>query len=139
MGHILSVLLICSLAGCATPSQPGTSGTVTSSTQVPTGSQFELKPGQEARVQGSSLRIRFDGIAQDSRCPQGVQCVWAGNAVVNLRITSANTSLTLNTGLEPKSAGIDSFTVILVDVKPAARQGGLSASDYRIVLEVRPR
>ena len=26
---------------------------------------------------------------QDSRCPEGVQCVWAGNATVDLTLTSA--------------------------------------------------
>ena len=139
MRHVFGALLMCSLTGCTTPAQPGVTGSVATSIQVATGSEFELSVGQEARVQGTSLRIRFDGVSQDSRCPQGVQCVWAGNAVVNLRITSANTSLTLNTGLEPKTAGLNSFTLVLVDLKPAARQGGVSATEYRAILEVRPR
>ncbi|GAB3175634.1 hypothetical protein [Telluribacter humicola] len=31
---------------------------------------------------------------QDSRCPEGVQCVWAGNATVDLTLTSSISSST---------------------------------------------
>jgi hypothetical protein len=127
------------VAACATPSQPSTGGGISTAIQVPAGPDFELAVGQEAKVDGTSIRIRFDGVKQDSRCPQEVQCVWAGNAVVDLRITSANTSVTLNTGIEPRSAGIDSYNITLVDVKPAAKQGGLPAGEYRAVLKVSPR
>lgn len=124
---------------CATPSQQVTDSSVTTSIGVDTGSQFELKRGQQASVTGTSLRIRFDAVTEDSRCPQGVQCVWAGNAAVNLRIMSSETSRTLNTGVDPKNTTIDDYIITLVDVKPAARQGGIGANDYRVVLEVKHR
>ena len=129
------------VAACATPSQPNvdSSTNTTSSIGVETGSQFELKRGQQANVAGTTLRLRFDGITADSRCPEKVQCVWAGNAAANLRIMSAEKSVTLNTGIEPKSTTIDSYTINLVDVKPAARQGGIGADDYRVILEVKRR
>lgn len=31
---------------------------------------------------------------QDSRCPEGVQCIWAGNATVDLSLTSAISAAT---------------------------------------------
>jgi len=133
------ILGFCLVAGCATPSQPVADASVTTSIGVETGSQFELKRGQQANVAGTGIRLRFDGITEDSRCPEKVQCVWAGNAAANLRIMSAEKSVTLNTGIEPKSTIVDNYTITLVDVKPAARQGGIGADDYRVILEVKRR
>jgi len=133
------ILGLCLVAGCATPSQPVADASVTTSIGVETGSQFELKRGQQANVAGTGIRLRFDGITEDSRCPEKVQCVWAGNAAANLRIMSAEKSVTLNTGIEPKSTIVDNYTITLVDVKPAARQGGIGADDYRVILEVKRR
>jgi hypothetical protein len=126
-------------AACATSSQQVTGSSVSTSVSAETGTQFELKRGQQANINGTPLRIRFDAVRQDSRCPQGVQCVWAGNAEVTLRIMSAEKSITLNTGVDPKSAPIDSYTITLVEVKPAARQGGIPPDDYSVILEVKSR
>jgi hypothetical protein len=126
-------------AACATPSQPVADGSVTTSIGVEAGTQFELKRGQQANVAGTNLRLRFDGITEDSRCPEKVQCVWAGNAAANLRIMSAEKSVTLNTGIEPRTTVVDAYTITLVNVKPNARQGGIGANDYRVVLEVKRR
>lgn len=30
------------------------------------------------------MRIGFDGVSADSRCPKGVRCVWAGDATVRV-------------------------------------------------------
>jgi hypothetical protein len=40
--------------------------------------------GQAVTVEGSGLRLEFRAIAEDSRCPQSVNCVWSGRAVVTL-------------------------------------------------------
>src|SRR5262245_2914355 len=42
------------------------------------GRPFEMKPDEVVAIQG--LRITFEGVADDSRCPTGAQCVWAGDA-----------------------------------------------------------
>lgn len=44
---------------------------------------FRLKAGETAQwAEDPTIHIRFDSVSSDSRCPQGVQCVWAGRAVV---------------------------------------------------------
>lgn len=45
---------------------------------------FSLKPGQSAVLASSDLRIGFDGVVADSRCPKGEQCVRAGEARVKV-------------------------------------------------------
>jgi hypothetical protein len=45
---------------------------------------FDLHAGQAARPRGSDLELYFRRVAADSRCPRGVQCITAGEAVVTL-------------------------------------------------------
>ncbi len=63
------------------------------------GKEFSLKVGQQAKVDGVDLNLKFTGVPQDSRCPTNVNCVWAGNAEVALEWThnKCTTTITLNT------------------------------------------
>ena len=45
---------------------------------------FSLKAGASAQLGDSGWQLGFDGVANDSRCPKGAQCVWAGEAIVRL-------------------------------------------------------
>ena len=43
---------------------------------------FHLKPGNQAVFPRERLEIGFTRVVNDSRCPEGATCVWAGEAVV---------------------------------------------------------
>lgn len=62
----------CSTAGPASP------------VPIETGKAFSLKTGESAQTRDGSLRVGFDDVTADSRCPKGVQCVWAGDATVRV-------------------------------------------------------
>lgn len=82
--------------------------------------EVAVKIGQSADC-GGGLVIRFEAVLQDSRCPQGAACVWAGNARIALAATAAGKEparLELNTGLEPKSATVAGRTVELLRLEP---------------------
>ncbi len=127
-------------AGCTTPAQPGSSGGVIPSQQVEPNRQFDLKAGQEARVQGTPIAVRFQSVSEDSRCPSDVVCVWAGNAVVRLSVTSTEASsidTSLNTTLDPKNVTYSGYTFRLVDLKPVPKSGTrIVDADYVATLEV---
>jgi hypothetical protein len=53
------------------------------------GQPFALKIGQGVAIQGTDLRLEFRAIAEDSRCPADVNCVWSGRAVATLAATQA--------------------------------------------------
>jgi hypothetical protein len=36
----------------------------------------------------NQVELKFIHLVEDSRCPEGVQCIWAGRAVVEIRINS---------------------------------------------------
>ena len=136
------VLTVAALAfaGCVGPSQPGTSGGITPTVQVQPGRQFDLALGQSAQVQGSSVAVRFGSVAEDSRCPSDVQCVWAGNAALRLTFASFNASsieATVNTTLDPKSVSYGGFLFRLVGLRPVPKSGSrIPDADYVATFEI---
>lgn len=99
---------------------------------------FELAVGQGVHLAGTSLTISFSGVGQDSRCPATVQCVWAGNAEVRLRLVSAGAAadVSVNSGIEPHRTTSGGVVVELVDVIPLPDPGGTppAPSAYRVRL-----
>jgi len=74
-----SILLFCLgvLAACA------------SATSAPTGpvnAQVVLAPGEVTEVSGAGIRIRFQGVFGDSRCPADVVCIQGGDAIVRIDV-----------------------------------------------------
>ena len=59
-----------------------------SAAPVPLGREFTLEVGQSALVDDSGLRVTLLGVADDSRCPTDVQCVWEGDARVAVAVAS---------------------------------------------------
>lgn len=139
--NCLMALASFAILACATPSQPGSAGAVSTGIQVPLGREFDLGVEQEARVQGTPVTIRFVGVAEDSRCPADVQCVWAGNAAARLVLSSSagpSTDAALNTTLEPRTVIFSGYRVRVVGVRPAPRSGvSIPAGDYVVTLDVR--
>jgi hypothetical protein len=72
-------------------------------------------------MDGGGPSIHFDVVKDDSRCPRGMTCVWAGNGEVQLTLSSAAVAprtLVLNTNLDPKSAAYGGYTVALQALEP---------------------
>jgi len=68
---------------CGSKARVG-SPTVDRANGVTTDQEFELGPGQSALVGSEPLKITFEAVTADSRCPPEVQCVWAGDAVAKI-------------------------------------------------------
>ena len=70
-------------------------------------------------------------LVEDSRCPQGVQCVWAGRVVVSATISTPTMKLTRDLTLGEPFQVADG-TLVLAEVQPGpARDAGTASSDYR--------
>jgi len=107
---------------------------------VPLGQDFVLEVGQTVLVDGAGFGITFVAVTEDSRCPVDVTCVWAGNATVELRVSmseTVDTTVTLNTDLEPKSTTIGRHELRLVALAPVPRSDvRIAAGDYAATLRV---
>ncbi|MDZ7693021.1 MAG: hypothetical protein U5K69_18170 [Balneolaceae bacterium] len=80
------------------------------------GEEFEIEIGEQITIQKEGLSITFKELLDDSRCPKGVYCVWAGNAKVAIQVNDEKAKL--NTHLEPKTVNISEYSVTLVSVNP---------------------
>jgi hypothetical protein len=92
------------------------------------GREFRIKAGRAVTFAREGLRLRFVRVVADSRCPTGVDCVWAGNAEVVIEVGARNRrvskTLRLNTNASPERPAEDkyrSYTVKLVELKPYPR------------------
>ncbi|MDD1654878.1 MAG: hypothetical protein LUO91_04125 [Methanomicrobiales archaeon] len=84
---LVSVLVLSILVtGCTT--NPG-------KLAVGIGETFTLGISQSARIAGEDLVITFEEVTGDSRCPQGVVCVWAGEARSRVSILHEGTRSSL--------------------------------------------
>jgi hypothetical protein len=91
---------------------------------VALGKPFKLEAGNgvaAARYIPTNWNLEFVHVVSDSRCPPKVNCVWAGDAVLELRVFKGKQTqaLTLHTGLEPRSATVMGLKLTLQKLEPA--------------------
>lgn len=107
---------------------------------APLGQEFDIRLGDTIWIQDELLRIDFQRVAEDSRCPEGVACVWAGNAKVALRVMKARrraAQMMLNTMLNPKQSVYRGYEVKLVKLEPHPKKGvRLRRREYTATLVV---
>ena len=106
------------------------------------GREFKLSAGRQVTVKGTKLRIRFVTVENDSRCPKDVTCVWAGNAAVQLQLSTGRDSkrVTLNTSHSQSFVGeteYQGYGVKLIDLSPYPRSDRkIARRDYIATLLV---
>ncbi len=102
--------------------------------------------GSPVTVRSASLRIELLRVT-DSRCPREVQCVWAGHAAVQLRVTQRGSPAeTLSIGTRapdgmklPFDATVAGHRLHLVRLTPAPSvERKVSAARYRASIEIGP-
>ena len=105
------------------------------------GQEFNLKIGQKARIKGEDLTINFSSVAEDSRCPEGVDCIWAGNAKIVLKLSKSNgasTSIELNTNTEPREKSFERYEIVLKKLSPYPKKdSSIKKKDYVATLVVK--
>jgi hypothetical protein len=143
MRHLHRVLLfltaILVVSGCQTahaaPLDPA---------QVALGEAFTLGVGQEAAITAEPLRLKFDQVLADSRCPRRVNCFWTGEARLTVLIELEGrepASVEFNTNPAPgqnkQEAKTGPYTIRLPALDPYPETPAtIPVSDYRAVLLV---
>jgi len=126
------MLLVMGLTACASPAPPPPA------TQL--GDRVTLNIGQTASYEGD-LKVKFLDVTEDSRCPQNVTCIWAGQVSCSLEVTTAGKTegVTLTQpGLTDAAAGrpVGAYT-FRFDVEPYPEAGKqIEKTDYRLLLTV---
>lgn len=121
MKQTLLMLAPLALAGCVTPG-----------TTAPSTGQSGLviaRFGETVTVGGP--RVTPLVLIEDSRCPQGVQCVWAGRVRISATLSTPTMKLTRELTLgEPIAVADGKLT--LTEVRPVRdKSAGIAPADYR--------
>ena len=133
-----TVLALAACSGGTAPQETAGPDPVVAAQNAP--ADLRLRLGGSAQVgTASPLTVTFRDVAQDSRCPIDVQCPWAGDAEIELRLSHNGRSATalLHTNGEPKQVEYDGYVVQLLAVEPsksAARE--IAKSEYVVTVRV---
>jgi hypothetical protein len=104
------------------------------------GQEFELKINQEATIEGEGLTVAFESVVQDGRCPEDVDCIWAGNAKIKVKLSKQKQTpgaVELNTGVSPKSSSYFDYEIKLVGLNPRPKSDkAVEPNEYRASLMV---
>ncbi len=154
----LVVLAVVALSACSESSNTSTvtstitstitetsTSTITSTTAKPNevslGQEFTLSVGGNVTVSGEDMAIKFVEVASDSRCPQGVTCVWAGEASCLLEFSKGSTTnkvvLTQSGSVVQNVKRVLDAYEVTFRVEPypvAGRQ--IAQNEYRLVMTV---
>ncbi|MEZ5291770.1 MAG: hypothetical protein R2745_11845 [Vicinamibacterales bacterium] len=115
-------------------------GCVTSPTgpSVELGREFTLAPGDTAQLEAADLRVRFDRVEGDSRCPADAVCIQGGDAVVHVTVQTNGSSRAYELHTGPMTPIVhDGYTVALVRLAPYPFSSRtIEPGDYRATLTV---
>jgi hypothetical protein len=123
---ILSVLLALTV-GFASCGANRTTGET-----APLGQTIKLKVKQAVEVREAAIRVSFDEVVDDSRCPEGVTCVWAGNGKIKLTVMRTGSEarvIELNTNLKPRVVSFEGYEIKLEQLDPYPRVNGKTPPD----------
>ena len=129
MSRVLALLSVLVLAACNEATGP----------TVPFDQQFTLKPGEVATIANTQLRIGFDGVDGDSRCPADALCITGGDATVKIHVVDASgrqSRYDLHTGTM-KPVTHQTLTISLIELAPYPFSATpIEKDDYRATLRV---
>jgi hypothetical protein len=84
------------------------------------GQPFSIGVGETVTVAAEGLTVTYQDVIQDSRCPPGVQCIVAGDAIIAVTLAkrgSPSATLTLDTAV-PGPVRYLSYGIELVQLGP---------------------
>lgn len=117
---------LATLAACVTVAAEGGTG----GPMIDDGQEFSLHVGDQVTLADRST-LHYVRLVNDSRCPPGVQCVWAGDAEIAMEWTPASAamqSFSLHSGKEPKTQTLGERTLTLLSLE----RGQAPDANFRI-------
>ena len=90
-----------------------------------TSQQIKLRVNNQKAVAGSKLTIKFVSIVEESRCPEGVNCIHAGNAKIQIKVTKrggAAKTFELNTNFDPNGISFEGYEIKLTNLVPVPKE-----------------
>ncbi|MFM9904087.1 MAG: hypothetical protein ACKVQJ_05885 [Pyrinomonadaceae bacterium] len=80
-----------------------------------------VRVDQQKTFTTGKIVVKFISVVEDSRCPEGVACIWAGNAKIKISLKKGKKSarvFDLNSTLKPEMILFEGYEIRLVDLTP---------------------
>ena len=106
---------------------------------LPLNKEFVIENGSTKNNLEENISLQMVSVVNDSRCPSDVECVWEGDAEVNLVFNSALGihPIILHTNLASKDTTIGTFTISLIKLDPyPISTKVISQSEYKATIFV---
>ena len=102
--------------------------------------EIKLRVAQEKTAPGTTIKIKFLSVIEDSRCPEGVNCIWAGVAKIKIQLRKAGKpaqQFELNTNQLDKFITFEGHTIKLTALTPYPKSGAATnAAAYAATLTI---
>lgn len=103
-----------------------------------------FKQGENKFLEDSKMNFTFLSVTEDSRCPEGVNCVWAGAAVVEVEAMGIATrpmkfllaTITMPSRNLSKTAIFDGYIIQLEQVIPYPKKSKNNSKEYTIGISI---
>jgi hypothetical protein len=100
-----------------------------------------VKRGQQKSAAKGEVIIKFVSVTEDSRCPTDTNCIWAGNAKVQVKIANrqgGSKMAVMNTTVGPKGDQFNGWAVYLTSLTPEPKSGKkMDQRSYVATFEIR--
>ena len=142
MRALPSLIIVAAVWGCAGNTPRGEQTQRKEALQAELDTPITLAFSQTASLEGGKIIIEFVDVTEDSRCPVNVTCVWEGQAIVALNISTEgkdpdSVALTSRAGHEKLAiADIEGYSIRLQKVEPPKTRDEIELDEYIITLIV---
>lgn len=121
----------------------GGGGCMSGDTQsIDSGKATAVQLGSDFTMSGSSIEVKFAEVVEDSRCPKGTHCMWAGQARIKLTTATGKTGEIIVPGMKDEVSAkvtLEGIQIECLSLKPYPEAGKeLKASDYTASLRLSP-
>jgi len=101
---------------------------------------ISMRVGKQKKASVSKINIKFVSLLEDSRCPEGVNCIHAGNARIKVVVSKAGgdpITFEMNTNFGEKGNVYKGYAIYLTDLKPVPKtKVRLSRNQYTAMFSI---
>ncbi len=99
-----------------------------------------VRVGHHKTAAHSGITIKFISVVEDSRCPTDAQCVWAGNAKIEVLISDkmgGSKKMVMNTGMGPAGDQYNGWAINLTSLSPVRKTNDKKGKiDYKATFTI---
>lgn len=133
MKYLVFSILTIAFASCEKRQIDNLNSNLPLDTEVQVSNGFTLNNLEE------DISLTMQSVANDSRCPSDVECVWSGDAEVNFVFRTKTTAypFVLHTDLTPKDTLLGDYTITLRKLDPhPVSTAVIQQADYKATIIV---